>query len=268
MKDIDTKETRERYLKELKEFISKIHKLQNIHQKREKERIKEKAIKLKEIVKILSPIYERELEKVREYIGQKWKNCERLFSKTTFEVMDRKASEEVHSKVIEYLIDQKDKGGRELLKAILNKIEDEVSPLIISLIDENKDYKVRREYSINSGRIDVIVKSKDFVIVIENKFLSRISKGGEDWEKQTVRYKNEIDKKYKNLKRLYIILDYKGEEESKGWQTINYEDILGSLEQEPVNKVFSDDNIYIEYKYLLRRLINKIDEIILIIWKK
>jgi hypothetical protein len=257
MENIDTKETREKYLKELKEFISKIPKLQNIHQEILRKDIEEKAKKLKEIVEILSPIYEKELESVREYIKQNHNKDERLFLKTTFEIMGREEREEAHSNVIAYLLEQK--GGRELLKAILNKIEDEVSHSIISLIDKNRGYEVRREHPINSGIIDIFIKSEDFVIVIENKFMARISRGGEKWEKQTDRYKKEIDKKYKNLNKIYIILDYKGEEESKGWFTIDYNDILDSLER--VNYKFNNDNIFIEYKYLLKRIINSIDEI-------
>lgn len=69
-----------------------------------------KIANLKNVITSLTPLYDNSKKYLIIFIRSKYHQNERLFSKTTFEVMDRHAEENVHSNVIAYLLDKKGSG--------------------------------------------------------------------------------------------------------------------------------------------------------------
>ncbi len=109
-------------------------------------------------------------------------------------------------------------------------------------------YVYRENMSID---ILIVDESKQFVLVIENKIDSS------EHNDQLVKYRQFIDNKYSNYRKMYVFLTKKGEEssDSKIWGSYSYEKILldGLLEdciKKTNNKV---KDFLIDYHLILRR---------------
>lgn len=121
-----------------------------------------------------------------------------------FSIMEMKTDEVyTHSAIIKELLDPQGSHGQ----------GDTYLRLFLQVIPELQEMehfdtanaKVKKECSINksdeqSGRIDILIKSDDKAIIIENKIYA------EDQEKQLFRYKEFAKAKYKNSNILYLTL--------------------------------------------------------------
>lgn len=204
---------------------------------------------------LLHPIYERQLEEHKGKLERGIRNDPRLYVPTTFEVMRRHALEESHSNVIAHLLENK-KYGPLFLRSILNQLPDR-SRSAVSAGPRHLEFKVFREVLVaDNKRIDILVVAPTFYVAIENKFHSRIHKTAQGLT-QTEFYRRELLRRYPNKPGVFILLDYKGEEMSENYETIDYEDILDSLVS--VRTHFEEDVVFQEYIYLLRRLFNKME---------
>ncbi len=214
---------------------------------------------LKDIIKIFTPLYYERLQEVKEFIKNNYHQNKRLFSLTTFEVVDRHAEENAHSNVIVYLLNKKYL-GKELLKAIIDQVPDKSKDSILQLI-EASEFTARREEPIKGNetikRIDIFIESNNFFVAIENKFNAKLHEI--DGRSQTEYYYRKLKEKYLHKKSLFILLDKKEELESKNYVSLGYEAILRALEN--VKMDFENDIVFMEYYYLLRRIIYNIDEI-------
>src|SRR5208283_495701 len=104
------------------------------------------------------------------------------------------------------------------LTALLQDIENKEKQTIIRSV-EMEDFETTPEYPVGRKAIDIFIKGKSFVIVIENKFQAE-KHYVDEGQSQTEYYKKEICKKYPNKKRIFLILDYKGTVESEGYHTL------------------------------------------------
>jgi hypothetical protein len=208
----------------------------------------------------LIPIYEERKISEIKILEDKINKNKKLFLPTTFEIMDKDTKENVHSNVLKYLLKEKTNGHKiliSLLKQITGKQKDKVTEIISKI--ENSNYEVIREKDIKGKRIDLFIKTNDFYIAIENKFYARLHYVDEK-NTQTDFYYKELNKQYPDMKSsLFIILDYKDTEECYPYDNLNYNHVLNTLNEN--EHYFSDDHIFIEYRLLLTRLLNGIDNI-------
>lgn len=135
-------------------------------------------------------------------------------------------------------------------KEILNNINIEL--IYLSLLDYS-DVIVRREW--NDIDILIITEKEKFVIVIENKILSK------EHSNQLARYKEIVERDFKDYKKLYLYLTPNGDisTDEENWLSIDYSIVQEALENavelvggnisEPV-KLFVD-----QYREILRRYI-------------
>lgn len=242
--------------KQLIEFRSFLQKAPELLRKREadnSETDKEKLSKFKEWATKVQPIYNKRIESAKISIREYHTQNKRLLSPTTFEIMNRHCLEETHSNVIAYLL--RKKAGKKLLKATLNILSQKVAVDLLKL--GNNEYQVDREGDANKKRIDILITSKNYIIVIENKFNSKLH-AIDDTQNQTEFYFSYINNQdqYKNKKKLFIILDYKNSESCDGYQRMDYSELLNALQA--VHSFFRNDHIYEEYVFLLKRLLNNI----------
>ncbi|MFP3040578.1 PD-(D/E)XK nuclease family protein [Treponema primitia] len=108
-----------------------------------------------------------------------------------FEILNLSTDELKHSKFIATLLDPKGAHGQGeiFLKCFLNLIDKDVPS-----DDDLKKIEVDKEFSIESGRIDILLHSDKFEIINENKIYAN------DQPKQLSRY-NDYLSKYKTTKK-------------------------------------------------------------------
>lgn len=254
-KEINVKQKKQ--LDELRYFVKKTYELKKLRKTEIIKQKNEKITILLDRMKVFTPLYNSRLQEVREFIRSKYNQNERLFSLTTFEVTNRQTDENAHSNVIVYLLKKK-YVGQKLLKAIIEQVPDKSKDDILQLI-ETSEFAVKREKPVNKtiNRIDIFIESNDFFVAIENKFNANLHEI--DGISQTEHYYHQLIKEYPNRKSLFILLDKKEELESKKYVSLGYKAILRALED--VKKVFENDIVFMEYYYLLSRIIYNIDEI-------
>lgn len=174
----------------------------------------------------------------------------RLYERTVFEIMSRHHLEETHSNVIAYLL-SKPGAGRVFLSSMFGAVVADGSTSDFAL-DDNCSFQVHREYPLAQKRIDILLEGRDIVVGIENKYYSKLHDTDEGFS-QTAFYRQEIERRFKNKRRLYLILDYKGQAAEENYLTLSYEDLLKGLET--VREDYRGDRVYEEYLYLLKRII-------------
>jgi hypothetical protein len=218
--------------------------------------IEEKLAKFKIIWEKLKPVYVDQLERDRISLQGTINQYKKYFQPTTFEIMGKHYQEEVHSNVLKYLIEKKD-GGYQFLSSILAKLKSENAKKVELAVSRN-DYSVTREYSLDGKRVDLLIKSEDFYIAIENKIHARIHDVEEDLE-QTQYYRDKLMQKFPQKMSIFILLDFKDEESSEHYEKLSYDNLLDILRESRAH--FDGDRIFKEYEYLLFRLLNEIEEI-------
>jgi len=190
-------------------------------------------------------------------------SCSR-FQISSFTLMEHNFRENTHSNILEYLFDYNLIGpfASEILASFITNISPEFSGLA-RLIKKNQ-YEISREFPVKDGRIDLLILdiTNKFVIVIENKLLASVSvkTSGEESsfelnKTQLTNYIHFINLKYPNFKKAFILLSYlaiDNPEKYLPFISANYNLLSQVLDE--FN--FSNDNIFIEYKLLLKSLGN------------
>lgn len=177
-----------------------------------------------------------------------------------FELMEHDFRENTHSNVFQYLFDYHFSGntGPELIS---NLIDDGKSP-ISKLTDKlrTKNYRIYREKSTSSGRMDLFIVDKvhKFAIVIENKVLANVAlKESEEPEiekTQLTDYVNYLNEYYQGFDKEYILLSFrKPHKEFFPFRFKSYESLSAIVE-----KLSSRDPILTQYRLLLRNLQNPV----------
>lgn len=250
-KEVNIKQKKQ--LGELRYFVNKTYELKELRKSEITIQRNEKLRFLLNKIKAITPLYNERLQEVKEFIKNNYNKNERLFSLTTFEVVNRHAEENAHSNVIVYLLNKK-YVGKKLLKAIIDQVPDKSKDSILQLI-ETSEFTARREKPINGNetikRIDIFIESNNFFVAIENKFNAKLHEI--DGKSQTEYYYRKLKEKYPYKKSLFILLDKKEELESKNYFSLGYKAILRALEK--VKMDFENDIVFMEYYYLLRRII-------------
>lgn len=102
-----------------------------------------------------------------------------------------------HSRIIFYLLDAPSKKDRSdsFLVAFLRQLK------IPETLIVNKSWKVYREHSFDDGRIDIVMESSEFAVVIEMKI------GAEDGPNQLERYDSFYKSRGKEYRLYYLTLD-------------------------------------------------------------
>jgi hypothetical protein len=218
--------------------------------------IEERSNKFNILWEKLKPVYKDQLDRDRSSLQKTIGEYEKYFQPTTFEIMGKQYQEEVHSNVLEYLIENKN-GGHQFLLSMINKASVECDKNIVKAI-RRKDYSVTREYPLDGQRVDLMIHSKDFYIAIENKVHAKLHDVDEDQE-QTQFYRKHLKKHFPYKKSILILLDYKDEERSDHYLRLNYDDLLAILSE--CNGSFINNRVFHEYALLLVRLLNEIEEI-------
>ncbi|MBL4716259.1 MAG: PD-(D/E)XK nuclease family protein [Bacteroidia bacterium] len=181
------------------------------------------------------------------------------FRISTFALMEYNFNENTHSNILEYLFNYEMIGdvAIDILSSFIqnigsNELIDNVSKKL-----EQKNYTIKREYSLKEdnvqGFIDLFIldKKNGFYIVIENKLLSNVRKLDGNYT-QVDLYKKNIQREYKELQGLFILLSFKDlDEDYEGYYKSNYFGVYTAL-----SSVKSNDNIFIEYKRLLFLILN------------
>lgn len=210
---------------------------------------------LRESTKVLEPLYQSEVKKLRGEVKAVRRQNVRLFSPTTFEIMKRHALEESHSNVLGYLLNQK-RGGCQFLKELLTSVGTLEASEIAQLLPSS-ELKVIREHIVNRKRIDILIDSQKWMIVLENKFYASLH-FMEDDSKQTEFYYRHLKERNPRKIIVGILLDKKGREKSNYYTTLDYTQLLSALES--ARAFFKEDWVYTEYLFLLRRISLHLDE--------
>lgn len=244
---------------EINRFKLFVRRVESITAKTTTAQYKKRARIFNDFVSTISPLYEESLKGSKAMLTSMCKQYPHLFSLTSFELMGRQTLEETHSNVIAYLLNQKEI-GKPLLKALLQGIEDKYKTSIVRKLAK-EDFEVTREYPLGKKEIDIFIKGKSFIVVIENKFLAGKHYVNES-QSQTDFYKEEVTRKYPNKEKIFLILDYKGTIASEGYHTLNYSDLDRALsiikKQAPLG---GHEQILTDYLYLVKRLIYGINNI-------
>lgn len=215
-----------------------------------------------------------DLKKIKSQVFDKrYNEAKVLFEKkrsyiqiSSFELMEHDFFENSHTNILQYLFDFRLSGnlGIKLFKHFIEKIDKPEARSIIPLI-ENSTYYTKREFSLDGGRMDLLIvdeKSK-FVVMIENKLLADVMAKEDDEEieeleeKQITRtqltiYKKYLENYYPDYKRLLILLSYKQQDlVDEDYIVLDYKFLFRILQY------FNEkDNILSEYKLLLRNILN------------
>lgn len=154
-----------------------------------------------------------------------------------FQVLDLTKIEKTHSDVLAWLLDPREthSQGDLFFKGLIESLD-------LGFQYDPWRYKVKREYTGDESRIDIIIYGRDFVIYIENKTLAR------EGPEQTHR-------EYRDLIRLLkrkglpetnvaaIFLSRKGEEpKAEGWIPMSYRSLA-----ETINETVENDEDIPEY---------------------
>lgn len=169
-----------------------------------------------------------------------------------FETLGIVNNEIRHSNMLAWLFNPNENHGLDdmflkkfIQKIIYNNRDIEFDLITVSLMDYY-DFIVRREYE----DIDLLIYSKKnkFVLVIENKI----------WSKESInqldKYKNIVEDKFSDYKKMYFFLTPEGETPSdeNNWNIITYELILETLEE---SLKFKQDEISKPVKYFIEQYI-------------
>ena len=181
------------------------------------------------------------------------------FRISTFALMEYNFNENTHSNILEYLFNYEMIGdvAIDILSSFIQNIDSNELIDNVSKKLEQKNYTIKREYSLKEdnvqGFIDLFIldKKNGFYIVIENKLLSNVRKLDGNYT-QVDLYKKNIQREYKELQGLFILLSFKDlDEDCEGYYKSNYFGVYTAL-----SSVKSNDNIFIEYKRLLFLILN------------
>lgn len=181
---------------------------------------------------------------------------------STFELMEHDFKENTHSNILKYIFDYNlmRNTGSAILENFLINIGS-ISEKVISKVRDNK-YQIQREVSTGDGRIDLLIfdNTNKFVIVIENKLLSTVSKYEIIAEDEAIiktqldKYENYINSFYSDYDKVFILLSFINQQvDYYPFISADYENIYTVL-----TIVDSDDQIIDEYRLLLHSLINNI----------
>lgn len=144
-----------------------------------------------------------------------------------------KSRENIHSKVIAYIL----KNNRKFLNKIL-----EIAGIKI------KDIKLDNVFiaAETDNRKDIEIKGDNFIVVIENKYKDRNRKG------QLEKYEKYICEQYDNFEKGFIYLrpfQHELSAKLKNWKSITYKDILDIL-----YTLEADDEYLKRYKKIIEKI--------------
>jgi hypothetical protein len=248
---------RKKKLQDLRLFLGRVKLILERKQKANSPSISD----LHGIISKLSYPYEKAKTETRKQLLDWVMREPKLFTPTVCEIMGSDAVERVHSNILAHLLNHK-RIGKTLLMKLLQKVADKngnASVIIGSL--GSTEFQAIREYPIKGKRIDILIRGvvgERFVVVVENKV--RAPKHYiDETTSQTDFYMREIREQYPDSRVVFFILDFKGEELSEGYYSLDYTDLEDALEG--VTKDFpevNEDHIFQEYLYLLKRLVRGI----------
>lgn len=154
-------------------------------------------------------------------------------NKTFFEYLGIADMEKIHSQILQWILSKDNKSltsnqKNEFISDFLNILDFQVSEIIT-------------EYE----KIDILIKSKNGIICIENKLKSS------QHSNQLDRYKKSIQKKYGEINTYFFFLTLVDENSNdSNWINISYSKLLKSLQKLKIEKN-TDGFILIEYKKTL-----------------
>lgn len=244
-------------LRHLHLFLKRVDLILEREPKANSQSIKE----LREIISRASSPYEESKTQTRRLLLDWARREPKLFAPTVCEIMGSDALERAHSNILAYLLNHKHI-GKTLLKNLLQKVADkdeDASAIIESL--GSTEFQATREYPIRGKRIDILIKGivgENFVIVVENKVRAPKHYVDENTS-QTDFYMREIRAQYPDSKAVFFILDFKGEELSEGYHTLDYTDLEEAMEDAAKDlPEVNEDHVFQEYLFLLKRLVRRI----------
>lgn len=150
------------------------------------------------------------------------------------------SKETVHSKITAYLLLKEP----EFLEKFFNKIG-------LNTLNTEKNPIIKTEVN----HIDILIKSENSIVVIENKFKDRNRKKQNKTNSepnQLIRYMKYIEEKYKNFEKRFIYLrpfQHKLDENCKNWKCLTYKDILNIL-----NSLKTDNEQINRYKKIIEKI--------------
>lgn len=150
------------------------------------------------------------------------------------------SKETVHSKITAYLLLKEP----EFLEKFFNKIG-------LNTLNTEKNPIIKTEVN----HIDILIKSENSIVVIENKFKDRNRKKQNKTNSepnQLIRYRKYIEEKYKNFEKRFIYLrpfQHKLDENCKNWKCLTYKDILNIL-----NSLKTDNEQINRYKKIIEKI--------------
>lgn len=176
----------------------------------------------------------QDIEKKNEDITTQFAHFDR--TSNIFSIFKHEGHEDANSNMLAWLLDANEKHGLKdaFIMALIEKLNIDSTAF--------KTAKVYREYTFTDGdekdkkarRIDILIKTAENILVIENKIYSSEHTG------QLLAYKKHINKVYKGKRITFVKLSPCGDLPSQdisetrradGWKVLSYADILSCLLQ-------------------------------------
>lgn len=167
-----------------------------------------------------------------------------------FDILKITTTEIRHSNVLSWFLDPKGNHGLgdRILRAVIQHIAVTQNEPDTEKIDF-QSFRIQREWK----NIDILAESNEFVLCIENKIFS-----GEH-DNQLARYKEIIENKYPNHKKMYVYLTPYGIKSSdpENWYSMSYADILNIIENSKKETTLcSEAELFLKnYIYTIRRYV-------------
>jgi len=169
---------------------------------------------------------------------------EKSNKQTIFEISGFPHWENVSSNVLAFFLNptKEHKLNDLLIKSLFQSIDKKVT------LGNLSNISVTRERStINGGRLDILIISENFVIVIENKIYANLYNDLDDYSKtiEKVAEDNGIAKE----KIFKIVLSIKNEKPDNSFYNITYSTLFKNIRSNCTNYIFNSDNKYFSFLF-------------------
>lgn len=146
-----------------------------------------------------------------------------LIDHTFFDIGGYGYYENISSNILAFYLNNRSRYhsfGEPMLKALLK-----ASHLESFITDPMPAVTIQRELTTDSGRIDLVISTADWVLAIENKIRHRVHNG-------LVEYSNYIDKRFPEKLREKIVLSVKDETGSMegGFENLTYDRLITEID--------------------------------------
>lgn len=212
---------------------------------------------------IIDEIKQMRFDFIKENISELKRNIKVNYKKlriSALSLVEYNFHENSHSNILEYLIDYNsyEKGADILCQLVKDTVCLDYEKLCKKIL--KKSYTVFREYTVPSGRIDLLIldKIEKFIIIIENKILADIGSKIIIEEENTLTqsqlqiYEKWSKSDYPNYDHLYVLLHLSNNDEDIfAFLKVSYEQLYQNLKTNQI-----EDNIIDDYLLLLETIVN------------